>query len=673
MSAPATNSPDDLVRLDILRAYKRHFGRHGDVNMSPFTDGRVVRYHSDVQAVDVPEIHEEVRNALCDIVRGIHQGQPSQVVILAGNPGMGKSHLINHFRNPQCAQELDYILVCNSNHWKVQEFEECLLDWVLEALVRPSPNKPHLLLEKIQDVAFQALAQILAQPGYVRQFRPKGASTLLHRLAAALGGGDQDRLRQMAAQRDPNVFGLLDFPKFAGYVCNLFLPEREGGNPFHRYVLRVLLQYLFEDDREVVLHWLRRKVVPDRFLAKKLRAEDRIDRTYKVIDTLRILITLFTPEVCRNLTSRDGKPSRDKVFFFAFDQMEGRQELFEDKADWFRFFAQLSELYNTLPNVFILFTMTLGLRNELYEKMEAQFKSRIRRDRKFTLHEIPDDEMLTLYRQRVRTWLGDGQKELREKSESPAYRYLPFTQEEVLSFSRKRTLREALQAFDAVFCKRMVEDVTTEDDPFYDYLVSRNEVRREEEGADEFKYTEDHLDRVKQLFSTAGQALATAFSLGFSGVLDKATDEGLAGLRLEFLDPADGTRWVRVFLVRLPSHYKKWVEGCVRLLYKLQTERNFLWLVRPERIEASLGKLKPPQTVARKLSMADHTTVCALLRLLDQKDRYSDAVWQSKGEKILAQELNPTYLGAMLQQVQQAMKNLQSAPAPAGVAPANQP
>src|SRR5262249_33170711 len=154
---------------------------------------------------------------------------------------------------------------------------------------------------------------------------------------------------------------------FAGYVCDVFL--REGGNPFHRYVLRVLLQYLFEEDREQVLHWLRRKPVPNRFLVKKVGAEDQIDRSYKVIDTLRILVSLFTPDVCRNLTSRDGKQSKDKVFFFAFDQMEGRQELFENKADWFRFFAQLSELYNTLPNVFILFTMTLGLRNELYDKM----------------------------------------------------------------------------------------------------------------------------------------------------------------------------------------------------------------------------------------------------------------------------------------------------------------
>jgi hypothetical protein len=670
MSDPATSSPDDLTRLEILRAYKRQFGRHGDVNVSPFADGRVVRYHSDVRTLDVPEIHQEVRHAIGDILRGIHQGQPSQVVILAGSPGMGKSHLINHFRSPQRTEELDYVLVCNSNHWKVQEFEECLLDWVLEALVRPSPNKPHLLLEKVEDMAFQALGQILAQPGYVRQFRPKGTSTLLHRIAAALSGGEHDRLLRMAAQRDHTFFKLLDFLKFAGYVCDVFL--REGGNPFHRYILRVLLQYLFEEDREQVLHWLRRKAVPNRFLVKKIGAEDQIDRSYKVIDTLRILISLFTPDVCRTLTSRDGKPSKDKVFFFAFDQMEGRQELFEDKADWFRFFAQLSELYNTLPNVFILFTMTLGLRNELYDKMEGQFKSRIRRDRKFTLHEIPDDEVLTLYRQRVGAWLGDGEKELREKSEPPAYRYLPFTQEEVLGFSRKRTLREALQAFDAIFCKRM-EEVINVDDPFYDYLVSRNEIRREEEGADSYNFTEDHLDVVKQFFATGGASLASTFGLAFSELLEKTTDEGLPSLRLEFLDPADGARWVRVFLVRLPSHFNRWVEGCVRLLYRLQTDWNFLWLVRPERIDASLGKLKPPQTFARKLEMGDHTSVRALLRLLERKDRYPDDVWQAKGEKILAEEIKPTYLGAMLQQVQQAMKNLQTGPAEAAPVPVNQP
>jgi hypothetical protein len=100
-------------------------------------------------------------------------------------------------------------------------------------------------------------------------------------------------------------------------------------------------------------------------------------------------------------------------------------------------------------------------------------------------------------------------------------------------------------------------------------------------------------------------------------------------------------------------------------LYKLQTDRNLLWLVRPERIDTGLSSLKPGQTFAGGLPMRDHTAVLALLRLLERKDRYAEDVWRSKGEKILAEEIAPTYLGAMLKQVQVALKNLQSSSLPA--------
>ena len=138
---PAPAPADDLTRLELLRAYKERLVRGGDVNLSPFALDRMIRYDSDVRRYDVPDIHRGVRDRVAKIIHGIHQGHDSQVVILAGDPGMGKSHIINHFRSPELAEELGYVLVCNSNHWKVDEFEACLLNWILDALVRPSPAR----------------------------------------------------------------------------------------------------------------------------------------------------------------------------------------------------------------------------------------------------------------------------------------------------------------------------------------------------------------------------------------------------------------------------------------------------------------------------------------------------------------------------------------------------
>src|SRR5258708_6156453 len=143
MSTATTEHTQELERLEILRAFKKHLARRDaqghEANISPFTEGRVLGYGTAVADCDVPDIHREVRDLIVQTLTGIHQGVPSQVVILAGAPGMGKSHLINHFRSPKLAEELGYVLVCNSNHWKVDEFEECLLNWILDALVRPSP------------------------------------------------------------------------------------------------------------------------------------------------------------------------------------------------------------------------------------------------------------------------------------------------------------------------------------------------------------------------------------------------------------------------------------------------------------------------------------------------------------------------------------------------------
>ena len=643
MTTTAPAPSNELTRLETLRAFKERLVQGGDVNLSPFALDRVIRYDSDVGRYDVPDIHRDARERIAKIIKGIHQGHDSQVVILAGDPGMGKSHLINHFRDPQVADELGYVLVGNSNHWEVEEFEDCLLKWVIEALVHPSPNGPHLLLTKIQDLAFEALGQVLAQPGQLRRFeRPR---RLPGRLWRRLRPG-HDRFRQLVEARDPSAFSELDFARFSGYVCDRFL--HNSGDPFHRHVLRVLLLYLFEEERERVLHWLRRREVS--FL-KATGVEERIDARYKAMDAVKILVSLFTSEVSRNLRAGDDGRGRGRVFFFAFDQMEGRQELFRDEGEWMKFFSQLSELYNTLPNVFVLFTMTLALRNKLYPRMEGQFQDRIIRDERFQLHRIADAERLALYRKRVDCWLAGGGEDLRRQVTDLNEPYLPFTQEKVLELTDRKTLREALAALDGAFC-RFFETLVT--GPRVDYLGFVNAFRAREQEAGPTDYTENHLEVAKELFDARGAALAAPYGLSFTKWEWRMTEQQLAALFLEFRDPDDSARWVRAFLVRLPWNYNQYAPGAIDLLRNLRTGAYFLWLVRPTKIDEGLAGRRPGQVFPRVLAGPTHTAAQALVELLRNRDRYPPEEREVLDE-IVREAVKPAYLGSMLRQLRDAL------------------
>lgn len=650
--ATAPSPAGELTRLELLRAFKERLVRGSDVNLSPFALDRVIRYDSDVDCYDVPEIHREVRERIVKILERIHEGHDSQVVILGGDPGMGKSHLINHFRSPRLADELGYVLVCNSNHWKVEEFEDCLLKWIIEALVSPSPNRPHLLLSKIEDLAFEALSQVLAQPGQLRRFeRPR---RFLGRVWRALRPG-YDHFRQRLEARDPLVFRELDFHRFSGYVCDRFL--HNSGDPFHRHVLGVLLLYLFEENRDQVLHWLRRREVS--FL-RATGVDERIDANYKVVDAIKILVSLFTSEVSRNLRAGEKGPERGRIFFFAFDQMEGRQELFNDEREWMKFFGQLSELYNTLPNVFVLFTMTLALRNKLYPQMEGQFQDRIIRDERFQLHRIADAELLALYRKRLDRWLGEEATRLREPIEAVGEPYLPFSQEKVLALSEGKTLRMTLAALDQAFLDYFRTLVTG---PRVDYHGFLNSFRAREQETTATDYTANHLDQVKRLFDAHGPALAAAYGLSFTRSEWRATEQKLPALFLEFRDPDNAARWVRAFLVRLPWNFNQYAPGALDLLRNLRTSAYFLWLVRPTKIDEGLAAQRAGQVFPRVLNGLTHTTLQALVELLGNRAHYP-AEEREVVDEIVRDAIKPTYLGSMLRQLRDALKAQQEQAAP---------
>src|SRR5262249_40548536 len=147
------------------------------------------------------------------------------------------------------------------------------------------------------------------------------------RLLAKFGRDRHAEFRQACKDREGSIFRRLAFPRFAGFVCERFLPEKT--NPLHRFVLQVLLRYLFPEHREKVCAWLIHQKVRASFLKQISGASepdpgleppdppwptdvqveehclvqagvaDRLDRNYKFIETIKILISLFSPEVGR--------------------------------------------------------------------------------------------------------------------------------------------------------------------------------------------------------------------------------------------------------------------------------------------------------------------------------------------------------------------------------------
>jgi hypothetical protein len=653
MSSAATRSDVRLVELQILQRFKELLGREGDTNVTPFSADRIVCYKTNVAALDVPAIHEKQRELIVQAIDDVRQHQTARVILLTGNPGMGKSHLINYFARPELAAQHGYIMVRPGNDWRVNEFEEALLDALLAALVHPSPNQPHLLSERVEAIAFTALDQLLHQPGSLTAFRKRGARGWLGRTVEQLLRTERTRLIRKAARRELSVFRSLDFLTFTGYICDRFLTE--PGNPLHRYVLRVLLCSLFPRDRERVHHWFRRVSVGDYFL-RKFGVEEGLDAAYKRMAAIRLLISLFDREVSAGLLGADGQPLAGRVFFLAFDQIEGRDELFEREDDWFKFFAYLSELYNSLPNVVILFTMTNYLRDRVHSNLEKQFQDRIHRDERFILRYVEQKEVLGLYRHRLDRWLGDREESLRRQIEAVDNPYLPFDQAQVLDMAEHQTPRGMLEVFDTRF-RNVLLDLNTHVEQ--DYRLWRREVAASRRG-DPFRDTEDHIETVGKVLHHCGMTLAASVGLGWEKVEKvPAEGKGVPALLLYFVHPEDRRYWVRVYLVRLPWFFNTPLEEAVELLSAKQRKRYSLWLVRPGEMNRDdiEQRRAPGQLHVRLLESEAETTLQALLHVVEAKPNYTAEEWQTGESSVLA-AVQTTYLWELFQHAAARMKVL---------------
>jgi hypothetical protein len=322
-------------------------------------------------------------------------------------------------------------------------------------------------------------------------------------------------------------------------------------------------------------------------------------------------------------------------------------------------------LYNALPNVFVVFTMTLGLRDKLYGRMEGQFQDRVRRDARFVLHDIEGAEVLALYRQRVQTWLADAPPGLWDQVVAAGNAFLPFDQAAVLTMARQRTLRDTLREFDRQFRGKMY-DIHLKDDPVYDCKVIQKEFRAEEHGASAYQYTESILDLIHDLLRAPDvlTGLADAPGLKIDGIERVKTDDGAKALRIVVRDAADDRLWVRVFLARLGFLVSNPLPGYLRLVANKWVLNNQLWVVRATPVSADARDQFPPNGHFRVHSAATHTDWRALLHTLRNRDQYRPDAWAAFLAGAWA-DLSKTWLGDLFREVRVAVEQQKQKAQPA--------
>jgi hypothetical protein len=644
--ASLSETTPELRRVALLRAFKLQMLERGAENLSPFAD-RIATSHADAKRLDLSSLQAEVRDNIIQQIEAVHTHQRSHVILLSGEAGTGKTHIVRHFARADVAEKLGYIHVGGSNHWKVEEFQPCLLDWMIQAITAPSPSSDkHLLLERIRAIGFRALGQLLENRTALKRCLSRRRRGFIGRLLGRRRA-DYDTIARLTKARNPQVFRELDYSLFTDEVCNRFLAE--PSNPIHRYALRVLLTYLFPDQvqtgvgtGERIIDWFRRKS-DDGYWVRKLGVADDLSKRYAVADAVRLLIHLFSPELSSRL-SVDGDECRSYVFLFVFDQAEGRDELFETLDDWNHFFAHLSELYNTLPNVLVLFTMTLGLRNELHPRMERQFKDRIRKDERFVLRQPTVEQVRELYRARLTAWLEREaltQGVYLELDESE--QYLPFDAERVVEIGGRTSIRNALEKFDVAFREALCNDVVIE--PEYDFEFVRNEQQAVIEQQSEYDYTLEHLDTVKQLIEPLQDELAAEYAGAHLTSIEEETLDSLRVLKLTFTDSESSTDWVCVYLARFGYVFAPHVARCRDLLFGKVKMKYSVWMVRPKDFTPSHDK--PDQMKHATIPPDTEARLWAAVHLVSKRSEYTRAGTWASAWQIIVREIKDSYLHAL--------------------------
>jgi hypothetical protein len=660
-----TSTTPELKRLQVLRAFKQRMPQAELAeNVSPFDD-RIIRCHGTVTAFDLAGIHAAVRHRIAHTIKAVHRGdRKSQVILLAGDAGTGKSHLLRTFQTPEMTDQLGFVYVGGSNQWSINDFHAQLLDWMIESLTGPSPAENHLLLDRLQAIGFRAVDHLLGNAVTWRQClaRPKGG--LLERVRARLFKPSREMLKKKVDAHDPTVFQYLDFTKFSQYVCDRFLADKS--NPIHRYALRVLLKYLFPDQEETgvgtrdrVINWFRRKP-DDGYFRKQLGVVEPLDQQFAVFQAVKLLVHLFSPAVSKELSTEDH-PAPPRVCLLVFDQAEGRNELFKSDEDWKDFFAQLGELYGSLPNVVVLFTMTLILRKRLHSLMERQFRDRIRMDDDFVLR-LPDEEQtLELYRSRIEHWLQDDPI-LLEQYRSLDNPYEPFNRDKVLEIAGQESIRVMLEEFDRAFHDEMGCLVI---DPSYDFHFCLGDLLKQERNAkSEFDYTADHLRTIRGILARAREWLTREYRLTLNKI-GEVSDGSPATLWLEFSDSTDSNAWVCTCLAKLTfKNVQLQLDEATKVLANKQKARYTLWPLRTGDIKATFDPKRKDQIFPQVTPPALESRLRGILHVIGKQKDYEQAGHWSAAQELIHQEIAGTYLAELFRETRKRLDSILSGNSP---------
>lgn len=655
-------SPDamELLKLQVLEVYKRKLAGEWvedaatgelvqQLGNTPFDGLAVVRYESDVAPIDVPGIHEMPREQIKEALRRVQSDGKSEVLLIYGAPGVGKSHLIAWFDQPE-GRPKDVIVLRRPNTWSFEHFDSTLVDWLLETLLEPQDgNQRSLLEEKLRFFGY-SLMQRLDGERTLEQI--VSSRTLPDRAREVLGR--RPTFRQLRERHDDSCFGRLDFKAFANTFANTVVV---GENRFRKNAAKALLWYLLPEHREQVIQWMRGRLDPSAAVGVPFSADPVRTREQR-LELVRILVGLFVADATQRILP-SGAPkaptSQRRVFLLTLDQLETQKALATDESAWSNLFAQLATLYNDLPNLCVVLSMPTTLRTELYHRLERQFQDRVR---DFELAEVAPEATARLYRRRVQHWLGDEAPEIQQKLDAIGKPYLPFeSRYDLLAAAQTdeqvgpRGVRDMLVALRRRFRARLDE---VRLGPGYDYLAHK---QRQWDSRDDSRFFEDHHQVLERLLpAISADVLGPRFGVVCEAVAAPSgeTVPNLTKIaRLKLTSAQSGAESRILYVVRLTSHVSKPLRESLALADSLDPQRFVVCVTRNGHLKPSTVKRAwPKHSVAAPDAEQDHCALWGLQHIVDQRSSYLAATAPAEAEKdfvdTIERVLRGTYIGRVL-------------------------
>ena len=700
-------SPESLGRLKFLQQVKSltlervEANQREDERTDPYPFGhKIAKYHQPLEPErDVAEIHEEARRRLDEEIKNVYEHGNSVITMIAGPPGMGKSHLLGYLGSHERQADSKYVFICHPNNWELARLEQSLLRWTLDAIqcapfrtLEGQVELRDLLLMRIEAVAFAGLRRILDKPRYIEGFLRK-RGWLNRKLKSALFPS-QASFTEFYEKRDVSCFRQLDFNLFSDFVCDTFLDQPQAHSLLHRYTLKVLLRYLFEEDRPLVSAWLlgwdvdpaltngflsrtdqtrlqqaaksalsklRSSGDPEQakvreFLLRELGASTFPEARDECFEVLKILIQLFSPDLSKAIDA----PGSDRIFLLAFDQAESRLAIFQSEAEWRLFIAKLSEAYNGLPNFMAVFTTPIDFRQTMLNKLEQQFQDRVLDAPELTLHGVEESQLLSLYNKRLLRWLNSNDRDLAERFLALNDAYAPFEKQQLVeAFGYQGgNLRSALTTYREMFLRHLRDEVWL-DDPDLD--VQHHYY--EEAEKDEFQqgpatYSKNHIDQLFDLVLGHAEWVFGPEGLKLTKPPERGESGGVPFCELEFTTSSGQTSFkpnLTVALVPYRGFRSKFEAFQADRIKGKWTDRNFFWILRPGKVDDVEDSAK--NVFACSLTSETHARFIALNKTLHEKlDRYPQDFKTTKIPHMVHQRVHETYLGEALQVVKRAMK-----------------